>query len=741
MSIEALIESLPENYSEMDRELIRRAYRVAEQAHSKQTRASGEPYITHCVAVAETLASLKVPPAVVAAGLLHDTVEDTPVTRADLIRDFGEEIANLVDGVTKLTELPRVSRGDQQDSEEEREHAEKVIASRRGLPAPEEQARTLARSRQFNAVNETLRKTFLNIANDPRVPLIKLADRLHNMRTLHYMREDKQKRIAQQTLDIFAPLASILGIWSIKWELEDLGFRYTNPKVYKEISAKLEAKRSAREAEMGEIAATLKSMLAAANLKSEIKGRPKHIYSIHRKMTRKGVDFEQVHDVRGVRVLVETQGDCYVALGVIHTRFRPVPGEFDDYIAAPKDNSYRSIHTTVIYADGKQLEVQIRTHEMHQEAEFGIAAHWRYKDGSLQDQSFDKRIKWLREVMAWDQDVEDADEFVEVMKAEVFQDRVYIFTPRGDVIDLPAGATPIDFAYHIHTDVGHRCRGAKVDGKLVSLDYILKTGETVQILTSKRGGPSRDWLNPNLNMVLSARARSKIKHWFKYQDREQNIVIGRNILEKELRRVGELRKTAEDLFGEFNFNNLDDFLAAIGSGDLSIGRVLAAVKLEAEPALPFNFRPTAKPLPSGEVEVLGVPGLAYTLARCCNPAPGDEITGYITRGKGATIHRTDCANILNVRDRERIVRVSWGTQRSTRPVAVKIIAFDRNGLAEEVFGVIAREKINIADVKVKTDQGEAVFDLILEISDTPELSRVLNRILRLQNVNDAWRVM
>ncbi len=740
VSIDGLLAILPETYSDVDREMIQRAHRVANEAHAGQTRASGEPYITHCIAVAEILASLRVPPAVIAAGLLHDTVEDTAVTREHLARDFGDEITRLVDGVTKLTELPRVSRGDQQPSEFAREQTEKEIAARRGLPDPEDWARELARSRNFDAVNETLRKTFLTIGEDPRVPLIKLADRLHNMRTLRHMRADKQRRIAQQTLDIFAPLAHILGIWNIKWELEDLGFRYTNPELYKEIAAKLEAKRSQRETDMVQITLDLEKVMQSADIKAQISGRPKHIYSIFRKMSKKGVPFEQVHDVRGVRVIVDDNKDCYAALGVIHAHWRPIPREFDDYIAAPKDNLYRSIHTAVIYEDGNQLEVQIRTHEMHQEAEFGIAAHWRYKDGSEHDKHFQDRINWLRKIMAWDKDVEDAGEFMEVMQSEVFQDRVYVFTPRGDVIDLPAGATPIDFAYLIHTDVGHRCRGAKINGKLVSLDYTLKSGDQVQILPAKRGGPSRDWLNPNLNMVKTSGARSKIKHWFKHQDRDQNIGIGKNILDKELRRVGMLDKSPEILLGSFGFPTLDDLFSAIGNGDLPLGRVLNHFKLEDELEFQVPIRSTARPDKPGDVQILGVSGLLVTVGRCCNPAPGDAIIGYITRGRGATIHRTDCPNVLNVRDAERLVRVSWGARRSTYPVSIQINAFDRNGLAEDVFGVISREKINIAKVDISTSHGEAIFDMVLEVSDTPELSRILNRIAKLQNVHDARRV-
>ncbi len=740
MDIETLVDSLPKNYTDVDRELIMRAYHTASEAHAKQKRASGDPYITHCIAVAEILVALRVPPAVIAAGLLHDTVEDTYITSDDLRRDFGEEIQRLVDGVTKLTELPRVSRGDQQLSEIEKEEEIKVIAARRGIPDPTEDERGRVRSRNFDAVNETLRKTFLAIDDDPRVPLIKLADRLHNMRTLHYMPEEKRRRIAQQTLDIFAPLASILGIWAIKWELEDLSFRYVNSEKYKEIATKLEAKRSEREIQLQKIKDKLVAKLGEAGIQSDISGRPKHIYSIFKKMDKKQLAFEDVHDIRGVRIIVPDKMACYLALGIIHSEWRPVPGQFDDYIANPKDNNYQSIHTAVYYDDGIKLEVQIRTAEMHEEAEFGIAAHWRYKDGSPHDESFQMRVKWLRRIMEWRTDVDDAGEFVEVMKSEVFQDRVYVFTPQGDVIDLPEGSTPIDFAYYIHTDVGHRCRGAKVNGKQVALDYQLKTGDQVQILTANRGGPSRDWLNANLNMVKSARARAKIKHWFKHQKREENILSGKAILEKELRRLGTSLRDLEDLATEFNLNSIEELYAAVGSGDIPVARVINQVRIEEDPEFEFPTRVLSPSESTDDVEVLGLRGLLVNMGRCCKPLPGDEIVGYITRGRGATIHRSDCPNILNVRDVERLVRVTWGVKQSTYPVSIRIDAFDRSGLAEDVFSVIAREKINIADVDIKTNQGDACFFMVLEVKDMPQLSRVLDRIIRLPNVHDARRI-
>ena len=476
--LERLLEQLPDTYNLADRELVQRAYRVAEEAHREQKRNSGEPYINHCIAVANILADLRVPPEVVAAGLLHDTVEDTPISLDDIRRDFGEVVASLVDGVTKLANLPRVSSNGQGQAEGAPSGSENKDLEFYKTPK--------VVGRRPDLANETLRKTFLAMGDDVRVVLIKLADRLHNMRTLGYMPEEKRRRIGKQTLEIFAPLANRLGIWQIKWELEDLAFRYADPDKYKEIAEKLTERRPDREAQIEGIIKKLEDLLKENNIKGNISGRPKHIYSIHRKMVKKGKSFDLVRDLRAVRLLVPDVPSCYATLGLIHTHWRPIPGEFDDYIAAPKDNFYQSLHTAVIYDDGKPLEVQIRTQEMHQNAEYGIAAHWRYKEGTRRDQTYEQRITWLRRMMEWRTDVDDAQEFVESMKTDVFQDRVYVFTPRGDIIDLSAGSTPIDFAYHVHTDVGHRCRGARVNGKLVSLDYELKTGDQVEVLTAKR---------------------------------------------------------------------------------------------------------------------------------------------------------------------------------------------------------------------------------------------------------------
>ena len=747
MTIEALIERLPkEYYSIQDREFIERAYRVADVAHHGQTRVSGEPYITHCLAVASTLAEMQVPAKIIAAGILHDTVEDTDIALEDITRDFGEEVAQMVDSVTKLTTLPRVSRSDHvEETEEERERRETAI--RRGEMLPEEEVAQLMRSRRYDLASETLRKTFLAMAEDPSVVLVKLADRLHNMQTLDSMPEHKQKRIAQETMDIFAPLASRLGIWQMKWELEDLALRYVNPEVYREIAKSLNEHRSQREAEMVSIVVRLMEVLNRSGLSADISGRPKHINSIYRKMQRKGVPFELVHDIRGVRILLPTKEDCYQALGAIHAKWRPIPGEFDDYIAAPKDNFYQSLHTAVVFDDGKTLEVQIRTYGMHERAEYGIAAHWRYKEGGYHDPDFDRRVSYLRQLMEWRQDVEDAREFVDGMKSDVFGDRVYVFTPRGDIIDLPAGATPIDFAYHVHTEIGHRCRGAKVGGRLVSLDYALKTGDQVDILTTKRGGPSRDWLNPHLGLVRTQRARSKIRRWFKQQAREQNIHQGKTVLERELRQLGLTNVNLEQLARKFDYKNFDDFAEAIGCGDIAAGKIAnGLITSEEEEDDFFDFVEPDTPArlqkeATGDIAVRGLKGLLTNMARCCNPTPGDDIVGYITRGRGATIHRADCPNILRINDRERLVQVSWGVPTNTFPVPIRVKAYDRDGLLKDVSTLLADEKINMNKVRVDVTRGNtAIFDLIIEVRDVEHLSRVLDRLEGLGNVYEARRV-
>ena len=726
--LEKLLEQLPDTYTVTDRELIQRAYRVAEEAHREQKRHSGEPYINHCIAVASILSELKVPPEVVAAGLLHDTVEDTPITLADIRLDFGNTITALVDGVTKLTHLPRVSRGDQHAENNDNGQEEALIA-----PA--------LLGRKEDIVAETLRKTFLAMGEDVRVMFIKLADRLHNMRTLSHMPEHKRKRIAQETLDIFAPVANRLGIWQIKWELEDLGFRYVNPEKYKEIAELLTEKRPDREAQLEAIKEKMVKLLENNNIKAEISGRPKHIYSIYKKMQKKDKAFDMVRDVRAVRLIVPDVPSCYAALGVIHTTWRPIPGEFDDYIAAPKDNNYQSLHTAIFYDDKRPLEVQIRTTDMHLNAEYGIAAHWQYKEGSKHaDKNYENLINSLRSKMEWGSDVRDAAEFVESMRSDVFQDRVYIFTPRGDIIDLPAGSTPIDFAYHVHTDIGHCCRGARVNGKLVPLYQELKTGDQVEILTAKRGTPSRDWLNVNLGLVRTQRARSKIKVWFKKQEDEQNLAQGRDSLERELQRLGLKDINFEKIARDLNYKTPEEMFIELGNGDLSVNKIIKQFAQHEEADEIFEINPSATPTTStNAIEVVGLKGMLSSMAHCCNPMPGDPVVGFITRGRGATIHRQDCPNILQTKERERLLQVGWGRVERTYPVPIQIKAYDRQGLVSDISNLLSDESINIADVKVNVNRSMADLRLIIEVKDLTQLSRVLARIENLPNIMEAHR--
>jgi len=702
-------------------DLIRRAYELAKQAHAGQTRASGEPFIRHPVAVAAILADMKLDSRTIAAALLHDTVEDAREITPDRLRqEFGDEVAKLVDGVTKLARIDAVSRMGQRDLVDEEA--------------------------------EDLRKMFLAMVDDVRVVLIKLADRLHNMRTLSALPAERRLRIARQTLDIFAPLANRLGIWQIKWELEDLAFRCLEPQLYKEIGAKIQQREADRERYLAQVKALLQHHLKLEGIRAEVTGRPKHIYSIYRKMQRKGVGFDQIYDIHGVRIIVDDVKDCYAALGIVHSLWTPIPGEFDDFIATPKDNMYQSLHTAVIGPKGHPLEVQIRTREMHRIAEYGIAAHWRYKDGIKRDQTFENKVAWLRSLMDWRKDVTDAREFLAGVRSDVLDERVYVFTPQGDVIDLRAGATPIDFAYQIHTEVGHRCRGAKVNGKLVSLDYQLQTGDQVEIITAKRGGPSRDWLNPNLGFVRTAHARSKIRQWFRRQDRQDSIAQGRALLDRELRRLGVSDVvTCEDLARRFGYEKGEDFLAAIGFGDINPQQLTArALQMErearGEAPLPETIEravPTPLPQPAEGVQVLGVGDVLTTLARCCRPAPGDEIVGYVTRGRGVTVHRRDCPNVLRLLDTERLINVSWGSaEPATYPVVIEVRAWDREGLVRDVATVVAGERVNMSALNTVTTRKNNIATMVatLEISSVSQLSRILTKIGRLPNVLEVHRV-
>jgi GTP pyrophosphokinase len=706
-----------EKFSGAELELVRRAYEQADEAHDGQLRVSGEPYVLHCVEVARMLTDLRLDHHAVAAGLLHDIVEDTEWTVDDVEKAFGAEVANLVDGVTKLSYIDTMSQMGTRDMEEQEA--------------------------------ESLRKMFLAMAEDVRVVLIKLADRLHNMRTLGSLPPERRERIALETLDIFAPLANRLGIWTIKWELEDLGLRYYDPATYYQIADLIAERRDEREGYIQRVIAELQSRLRLEGIAAQVEGRPKHIYSIYRKMRRKGIEFDQLYDVRGIRVVVDTVQDCYAALGVVHSLWKPIPGQFDDFIATPKDNMYQSLHTAVVGPEGRTVEAQIRTREMHRRAELGIAAHWRYKEGMRRDVAFESKVTWLRSLMEWRSDVEDAREFMDSLKSDVLDDRVYVFTPKGKVLDLPAGSTPIDFAYYIHTEVGHRCRGARVNGKLVQLTHKLQNGDQVEIITAKRGGPSRDWLRADLGYVRSARSRQKIRRWFRHQDREENIAFGREQLKRELRRLNlaeEIRY--QDVATLFDYKNLEDFFAAIGFGDISSQRVAAKIlqDLRSEEVFTEEEEVPYAVTPEG-IRVKGVGDLYTQLAQCCKPSPDDPapIVGYVTRGRGVTIHKWDCPNMLvrtSKGEVERLIEVDWGwSQERVYPVVIKVRAWDRDGLLRDIAGVIAQEGVNMRRVNSTSIQQTnlATLTATLEISTFSQLISILDRIERLPNVIEVTR--
>jgi RelA/SpoT family (p)ppGpp synthetase len=696
--------------------LLERACRLAEEAHAGQLRRSGEPYIQHPLAVAHILATIGMDPDGVAAGLLHDVVEDTEVSLEQLHEEFGAEIASLVDGVTKLERLDRFT----QKGSERRDADE----------------------------TESLRKMFIAMAEDVRVVMIKLADRLHNMRTLDGLAEERRREFARETLEIFAPLANRLGVWQWKWELEDLCLRHLEPEAYHRIVGLIQQRRSERQASIQRHIDVLAARLAEEGIPAEITGRPKHIYSIYAKMQRKGIPFDQVYDVRAIRVITQTVPDCYHVLGIVHGLWKPIPGEFDDYIASPKENMYQSLHTAVIGMDGRTLEVQIRTHEMHLVAEYGIAAHWHYKEGGKRDEAFEAKIAWLRSLMEWRQEVSDASEFVQAMKTDVFQDRVYVFTPKGRIVDLPVGATPVDFAYEIHTEIGHRCRGVKINDRWGRLDQPLHTGDRVEIITGRKPAPSRDWLNPALGYVTTARARTKIRQWFRRQDRQQNIEQGWQIVERELKRLGIERTTHAEVAKAFGFESVDDFYAAVGFGDIHsqaiAGKIADLVRsAEAEDQvepLAERYMPPVPTAPEG-IQVQGTGGLLTRLALCCHPLPGDEIIGYVTRGHGVTVHRRDCPNILRMNDKSRLIEVSWGPQQKTAPATIAITAFDRTGLLHEVSGIISAEKLNIDNSAVEIDRASNISRIYItvEVSDIAQLARLLTKIEQLPNVIEARR--
>jgi GTP diphosphokinase / guanosine-3',5'-bis(diphosphate) 3'-diphosphatase len=718
-SPQTLFDEVGKYLSPPDVEAIKRAYAFAAEAHAPQVRESGEPYINHPLAVAETLASVHLDTATIVAALCHDVSEDCGVPMSELESRFGREVARLVDGVTKLDKMQFL-------------HVEGDL----DLPKMNGQ----------DLWAENMRKMFLAMAEDIRVVLIKLADRLHNMRTLQFRQPAKQRRVAQETMDIYAPLANRLGIWELKWQLEDLSFRYLEPEKYHEIADKVASRRVAREKYIQRVIEVLRGELETHGIQADLSGRPKHIYSIYRKMQRRGVDVDQIYDQLAVRVLVQSIPDCYSTLGVIHSIWRPLPGQFDDYIANPKESLYQSLHTTVLAVDTKPLEIQIRTHEMHQVAEYGVAAHWRYKEGLRQDQKFDAKVAWLRQLMDWQKDVAGgAQEFVDSLKTDIFQDQVYVFTPKGEIKELPSGATPLDFAYRIHTDVGHKCIGAKVNGRLVSLDTKLRNGDIVEIITAKGSrGPSRDWLNPNLGFVQTAHAREKIRQWFRRQQREENIVRGREMVDKALKRLNVDGVKLDQLADDFKYDKVDDFLAAVGYGDINpdeIGRhVLSGAeeqRKDTTTAIPQFARAA---MPMGGLRVLGVGDLLTRVCRSCNPVPGDNIIGYITRGRGVTVHRVDCASVLNEDEKDRLVSVDWSeSDQHVFPVTVRLEAWDREGLVRDVTAILADEKINIIALSavVHKDQTATVWTTV----EVPRLDRLSRIMSRLESIRDVFNVV
>jgi RelA/SpoT family (p)ppGpp synthetase len=709
-TLEDLLERGQDSIAAQDIPLIKRAYQVAADAHDGQSRMSGEPFIHHSLATAATLLDLRLDAATVAAGLLHDVPEDTAVTVEDISEIFGEEIARLVDGVTKLRKITWTS-------------------------LEEEEA-------------ESLRKIFLAMVDDIRVILIRLADRLHNMHTLGALPEERGTVIARETLEIFAPLAHRLGMWQIKEELEDLALEYLEPDRYREVVDFLSERQADRERYVEGVVQALRRTLAESSIKGEVTGRRKHIYSIYQKMKKRGRDFDRIYDVYGARIIVDDIPNCYAALGIVHSLWRPIAGEFDDYIAMPKDNMYQSLHTAVVGPQGRALEVQIRTWDMHWMAEYGVAAHWRYKEQVERDAVLESKMAWLRQLMDWRRELVDAQEFVDSLKTDLFPEEVYVFTPKGDVIELPRGATPVDFAYHVHTEIGHVCQGAKVNGRIVPLNYQLKDGDQVLILTAKRGGPSRDWLNPHLGYVHTSRARQKIRQFFRRQEREENIARGRALVERELKRLGIEHESYEEIAKLLRFKKVDDLLAAVGYGDINVHQIstrILEVEGEKEEGLDEKARQIIDTDEAKGVTVTGVGDLLTHIAGCCNPLPGDKIIGYVTRGRGVTIHRLDCGNVLRILrdgDKERLIEVDWGEEQDAAyPVVIKITAYDRKGLLKDVAAVIDGEDVNMTSATISSRRKDQIATIVatLEITGMAQLSRVLAKIESLTNVLEAVR--
>ena len=700
---------------------VLKAFELADKAHEGQLRASGEPYIMHPLAVADILAHLQIDHITLMAALMHDVVEDTSYSKEDLEEMFGSEVAFLVDGVTKLNQFQYETKEDRQ--------------------------------------MENYRKMILAMAKDVRVVVIKLGDRLHNMRTLKHMRSDKQKRIAKETLEIFAPLAHRLGIFNVKWELEDLSFRYLEPEKYYDLVDQMKQKRQAREDIVNDTMSQLTKALGEAHIKADIKGRPKHFYSIYKKMKKDNRDLSQIYDLLAVRVIVDTIPDCYAVLGIAHSLWKPLPYRFKDYISMPKSNMYQSLHTTVIGTMGQPVEIQIRTWEMHRVSEYGVAAHWRYKEGNKNgDKEFDQKVAWLRQVLEW-QDTSNPTELVNALKLDVFSGEVFVFTPKGDVVKLPIGSVPLDFAYRVHTDVGHRCVGAKVNGKIVPLDYTLQNGDIVDIITSKTSKPSLDWLN----IVGSSESKSKIRNWFKRENKAENIEKGLEALEKEAKRLNYNWKELitdnrlQQVTKQLKACTEEEMFAACGYGGIPVSTVLLRLielykkSKEAEESKRSTEQILEKLKSQGQkktkngtgVLVKGEAGVMVRMAKCCNPVPGDDIIGYITRGRGVSVHRSDCCSLGHTpEDLERMIEVAWdGASSESFHVGIDIQAYDRAGILMEVMAVLSELKITITNInaKVQEDTKNVSINVTVDIRDISQLDFVMTKLRRIREVYTVQR--
>ena len=719
-SVQQWLDALPVDLADAERERLASAWHFARAHYGDAVRTLGDRRFDHAVGVADILAGLELDADSLIAGLLHDLPACGGPDLTALAGEAGDSVASLVDGCLRMAQVSRL-------------HA-------------------MGTAEQTGRRAEALRKMLLAMARDIRVVFLVLAERLHDMRMLRALPEPDRQRIARETLDLYAPLANRLGIWQIKWELEDLAFRYLDPAAYKRIAGLLAEKRIDRERFIDRMRARIHRHLREAGIDAEVSGRPKHIYSIWRKMQRKGLGFDELFDLRALRILVDSVPACYAALGIVHSLWQPIPREFDDYIASPKENNYRSLHTAVVGDGGRPVEIQIRTRDMHEQAELGIAAHWRYKEGGSEDPDFDARVAWLRRLLESPAEADSDDDLIDRFRAEVFEDRVYVITPKGDVVDLPRGTTPLDFAYAVHSEIGHHCRGARVNGRMVALTRPLRSGDQVEILTARNARPSRDWLNPALGYLTSPRARARVRAWFRQQDQARTIELGRELLDRELHRLGLEDVNLEELAGRSRQPRLNDFLAAIGRGDISGGQIAGLLRDRLLPAAPAGDASLPRrrggvsgaTRPQADVSIYGVGNLLTRIARCCQPTPGDAILGFITRGEGVTIHRSDCANVRRLQENapERLIDVSWSSRTAhLYPVDIVVEAYDRQGLIRDISSLLNNEGINVTAVNTRTDPDDQVARMVItvEVSDVDQLSRIMQRMAGLRNIRDVRR--